>query len=909
MSNETEAGGAQLTDGVQRRTLSNGLTVVVKENHDSEVAAIVTYVKAGYFNEVDEIAGISHVVEHMYFNGTPTRPGAEDISRATKAIGGRLNAGTIYDRTSYYVVLPSEHWVEGLEVQADAFQNPLFDAEILSKEMEAILQEARRKLDNPSAYGREKMYELAFQKHRMRRWRIGEEDILRTLDRDALQSYYEDHYRPGNTVLCIVGDVDAEEAFAEVERLYGAHERGHLRKRTGPAEPQQKEFRYRRMTGEVSRNYCFLGFHTPGEGHKDNAALDVLATILGSGRSSRLNAALKEEKGVVTGISANVYQFDDIGLFDVSSTSTVEDLDRSMREIFVEIERVKLLGVSESEMDRARGILRTSEAMGLEEVLGQASTLVAYEAQGDFHLFDEEVAALRAVTAADVQRVARKYLNFDNANLLEYGPVHLATPDDAVTRRAHLEGAVLAEVARMQEPELHELAPSVLTREELGSWSRRFAEPDRTSSGVSRFEIPGGVTLVVKENHSVPTVSMGAFFRGGRIDESSNRAGLTRMLQRVMVKQTQNRSSDELSREIEALGSSLGRSSQDDFFGFSLGGLAENLPYAMDILVDVLRNPKITDAQVNREREMQFDAVSGIEDSSSSLAYQLLRSSIFQEHPYGHPELGSIAVLRSVNAQRLERHYEEVIRPETLVLCVVGDVNADAVQELVTQYFGDWSPLGESQPATAAEFYDRQRLETPPALFADRDGTVQKDRAQTFMMLAQPTVARGDADEEAFDVLQSITGGLGGSFFEEIRSKRGLAYQVSTFAVNNIQAGYFGTLVACSPDSAAVVRSLVLELTSHLAVQPPSAESIQRAQNYLAGSHVIGNQRNAAQMSDLIQLELLGMDLSEVDRYVERVRAVTAEDLQRVAAQYLSDKPYASGQVSGMAGRDANPGS
>ncbi len=122
---------ASLTQGVQLRRLANGLTVVVKENHSAPVVAAVTWVKTGYFHEPDEVAGISHVVEHMYFNGTTDRPDPEDISRETKGYGGVLNAGTIYDHTSYYVVLPKDRWKEGLAVQADAFQHPLFDPQVL----------------------------------------------------------------------------------------------------------------------------------------------------------------------------------------------------------------------------------------------------------------------------------------------------------------------------------------------------------------------------------------------------------------------------------------------------------------------------------------------------------------------------------------------------------------------------------------------------------------------------------------------------------------------------------------------------------------------------------------------------------------------------------------------------------
>src|SRR5438128_10344980 len=205
---------------IHRTVLPNGLTVLVQEDRSAPVVAIVTYVKAGYFDETDEENGLAHALEHMFFKGTEKR-GVGDIAKETKASGGYLNAHTIYDNTTYYTVLPSSSFAKGLEIQADAYANSVLDGRELAREMEVIIQEAKRKADNPSAVATETLYELLHDKHRMRRWRIGREPGLRALTRDALLGFYRNFYHPGNTVLSIVGAVDAEMAMREVERLYG----------------------------------------------------------------------------------------------------------------------------------------------------------------------------------------------------------------------------------------------------------------------------------------------------------------------------------------------------------------------------------------------------------------------------------------------------------------------------------------------------------------------------------------------------------------------------------------------------------------------------------------------------------------------------------------------------------------
>ncbi|HEX3865169.1 MAG TPA: insulinase family protein, partial [Gemmatimonadaceae bacterium] len=133
---------------VARTRLANGLTVLIRRDRSAPVVAIVTFVSAGYFDEGDDVVGIAHVLEHMYFKGTPTR-GVGEIAKQTKAVGGYLNAATIYDHTSYYTVLPSSSFEQGLDVQADAYARSLIDADELARELEVIIQEAKRKADNP----------------------------------------------------------------------------------------------------------------------------------------------------------------------------------------------------------------------------------------------------------------------------------------------------------------------------------------------------------------------------------------------------------------------------------------------------------------------------------------------------------------------------------------------------------------------------------------------------------------------------------------------------------------------------------------------------------------------------------------------------------------------------------------
>src|SRR5439155_22735541 len=238
-------------DSVHRRVLGNGLKVLVKPDFSAPVVAIVTYVSAGYFDETDDVVGIAHVLEHMYFKGTPSR-GVGEIAKQTKAVGGYINASTIYDHTAYYTVGPSAKWVDMLDIQADAYANSLLDAGELARELEVINQEAKRKADNPAAVAIETLYEVLHDRHRIRRWRIGREEGLRRLTRDAVAGFYRNFYRPSTTVLSIVGDVDVDRARHEIESRYAAAPAGEPARTPGQLEDAAPGFRYRELAGDIT---------------------------------------------------------------------------------------------------------------------------------------------------------------------------------------------------------------------------------------------------------------------------------------------------------------------------------------------------------------------------------------------------------------------------------------------------------------------------------------------------------------------------------------------------------------------------------------------------------------------------------------------------------------------------------
>jgi zinc protease len=596
-------------------------------------------------------------------------------------------------------------------------------------------------------------------------------------------------------------------------------------------------------------------------------------------------------------------------MFEVTASCDPTHLAMATREFFVELERLRHFGPTAGEMDRARRILLASQAFDLEEVLGQANTLAAYEADGSYLEYDEEMRKLLAVQADDVSRVLDEYLQIDQASVLEYVPWGFEEAPTAPEMRDHLDAILVAAARDFHAPQFPETSSGVQPVATRDEWASQLASGTPDSPGVSRFELPGGGTLVVEENPIAPTASVGVWFRGGKIAEQPQVVGITQVLQNTMLHATLHRSRDQLARELEVLGSGIGTSVSDDWFGFRVAGLAADLPQQLDVLFDVVLSPALSDEAFVAELRLRKPAVEGVEDRSAAYTMDLVHGLLYGEHPYGRPAEGAMSGLIGLNRQMVEEFYFDQVRPETMVVVVSGDVDAQLVHQMVLAYVGAWDYRGLPLPSDAREYFTVDRFGDPTAHTpANPMRLAERQRSQSTMIASWPTVTRDHPDRAPLAVLAEITGGLGGTFFEEIRTRRGLAYQVSTFNQNRMLAGEFSVFVACTPDSLVTVRDLVIDLTRSLASEPPTVEQLDRAKAALVGSWKIGGQTNAARVGRLATYALAGQSLDELNDWPEKIRAVTVEDLQRVASTWLDRDPPATGVVAGQPGSDANPG-
>ena len=775
-SSETSLSDHFSLDGVERHKLSNGLVVLVRRDRSAPVAAIVTHVNAGYFDETDDIVGVAHVLEHMFFKGTPRR-GVGEISRETKASGGYLNAHTIYDHTAYYTMLPVSSLEKGFDIQSDAYHNSLIDAEELARELEVIIQEAKRKLDTASAVAVESLNTLIHDQHRIRRWRIGTEEGLRQLNRGHVHGFYQTFYRPSNTVLSIVGDAPTEQMLALAEQHYGAARDNEFPRDRGPSESSSVGFRVREFEGDIAQTQLVLGWRTPAAAHEKTPALDMLGMVLGTGRASRLYRAVRDKK-LASGISASNHTPVDLGVFTVHAEVAPGDSQAALSAIWAQLLDVRRGSITDAEITRAQRILQALWLRRFESMEGQAMWLASWEAQGDWREGDEYFRRMMSLTAAEVTAVAKEYLDPDQAGIIAYRPRNappLADDSDGVLR-----------LLRGTPP-----APAPVKAEHVTEASvnvRRKPRLEQVSGHVRVYRSDNGVPILIRRVRGTPLFHASVHAIGGVIAEDPARAGITLLAARTAAKGTVRRNSEQLSDELELHGGFLGASVGVEGFGWSVSSPATHAGTVIDILADVVLNPTFGESSLDAERSVILGQLALVRDDMYRQPLRLALETAFANHPYGRNTLGTEKSVAGLAVADLHDWHQNNARSAHFAIAAVADIDEDELAEMMASNF--------------ASLEMREAAEVPLSLWpsAPSEAVEQRDKAQSAIALLYPSPSRLDDARFAAQVTSTIGSGLGGRFFDELRDRQSLAYSVLAYPVERRNAGAFVTYIATSPE-------------------------------------------------------------------------------------------------------------
>lgn len=820
--------------------LPNGLTVIVNEDHSAPVASIQAWCATGSIHEGDWMgAGLSHILEHMLFKGTESR-GAGEIAGEVQDQGGYINAYTSFDRTVYWIDVPSEGALTALSILADAMQNSTLPEEEYAKEQEVIRREFAMGFDDPNRQSSQLMLRTVFSESPFRHPVIGYLDVYNKLTRDDVMAYYKSRYVPNNLTFVVSGDINTDEVLKTLESAFQDTPREPLSPLYVASEPEQtgrRDAHEEFANAELTR--LNLAWRIPGLDHPDTAALDTLGEILGSGRSSLLNRKVREEKRLAHQVSGGMFSLLSDGVFVVQAICDPANREAVETESLGVIRDIQENPPGEAELERAKRSILASQLSRLDTARGVASDLGSnWLLTKNLNFTRDYLHRVSSLTPDDITRVARTYLKEDKLNSTSLNP------------------------------------PGTLDQEENEASTAE-------ASDVQKFVLGNGLTLLVREDPRLPLVVVNAVFRGGVLAETSGNNGITRLMARTLLKGTESRSAEDIAREIESVGGSISSNSGNNSFSVSAEVMTPDLPLAMEVVADVLKHPTFEESQIDLERQSVMAAIKAEDEQITSVARNVTRAEFFGPHPYGLRASGQTEAVKKLTREDLKAFHQERVTARNGVLAVFGDVKSNEVRDLAERWFGSLPP-GKPLAAPANPDFPKGATEKKVAM----------DKNQSVLMFAFPGPKLLSEDYPAMELINSASNDLGSRFFNRIREDLGLAYFVGagnlTGPVPGSQIFYLGT----DPKKIDLVRKEFRTEIADLARSGLTAEELERAKKKSLGREAIQNQSNAAFAESVALDELLGPGYDAYKGRREKIEAVTIEDTRRVAGKYLDTEGY-----------------
>ena len=672
--------------GAEVCRLENGLEVILKEDHSAPLVSVQAWVRTGSILEADLLGtGVSHLVEHMVFQGAGER-GPGQLAHAVQETGGYLNAYTSFDRTVYWIDTLKEGLDTALGVLSDLTMSARFPHTEFDKEKDVIRREIDMGKDDPGRAVSQLMFGTIYREHPFREPVIGHLELFNTVNRDAAFGYWQARYVPGRSFLVIVGDFDAAEVKAKVENVFGPWVNRSSAPVILPEEPAQTARRDAHETFATELTKMELAWRIPGLIHEDTAALEVLGTLMGSGRTSRLWREVRERKGLVHGVGAGAYTPVQGGIFYMSAECDPAKRAAAEQAILDQVAAVQDRGVTEAEVRRACRMFLSDQLQGLTSMRGMASDIGGnWHTTGNTEFTRDYLAAVSRVTPDQVQDVARRYLRESGLTSISINP-----PGTATAARAQ------AAVSRPGE--------------------------------IQRHVFPNGLTLLVREDARLPLISLHAALRGGVLAETAEDSGLGRLMARTLVKGTTTRTADEIADLIEEGGGSIGADSAGSSFSVSVQVLRPELAAGLDLWADVILRPVFPEEEVAREVERQIAALKQQEDHPSFLAFREFRRAAYGAHPFALNREGSPESLATLTREKLLAFHASRMVAGNMVLSVFGDVNFEEIRDACEAAFASL-PAGQ-----------RQESDTLPPVPAHEGQVlnVAKDKKQAFLVAGFP---------------------------------------------------------------------------------------------------------------------------------------------------------------------------
>lgn len=833
----------------EKHVLPNGLTLILHEDHKAPIVAVNVWYHVGSKNEKKRKTGFAHLFEHLMFNGSEHFN--DDYFKALERVGATdLNGTTNVDRTNYFQNVPSSALDVVLFLESDRMGHLLgaIDQAKLDEQRGVVQNEKRQGENQPYGVVRQLLAEYTYPAGHPYSWTtIGSMEDLNAASLEDVREWFRTYYGPNNAVLVIAGDINPAEVKAKVEKYFGD---------IPPGPPIVKQTAWiAKMTGErrawaqdrVPQARLYMVWNVPPLTDPEVDLLDLVASVLATGKTSRLYKRLVYDEQIATEVSASVWGKELGSQFLIVATAKPDgDLAKVERAIREELERLLAQGPSKEEVERAQLTYRADFLRGIERVggFGGKSDVLAYGEvfYGNPEAYKRQWATVAGATPASLQKVAQKWLA-DGLFVLEVHPFpKLEAAGTGVDR------SKLPEVAQLPEP--------------------RFPR-------VETAKLPSGLQLVVATRTAVPLVEMELVVDAGFSTDDPDKLGRASLAMAMLDEGTASRTALQISEELQRLGAELSTGSTLDSSFVAMSALKEKLAASLALFADVILNPTFPAADFARLQKQQLASLAREKVTPVAMGLRVLPTLLYGEgHPYAVPFTGSgrEETVAKLSREDLIAFHRTYFKPNNATLIVVGDVTLTEIRAQVEKLFASWQ-AGE----VPAKRLDKvSGPEAREVYILDRPGSQQ---SVIFAGLLLPP--KDDHRSEALRLVHEV---LGGSFTSRLnmnlREDKHWSYGARfVFPDARGQRPFFAVAPVQADKTEEALAEVVKEISDVVGRRPITEEELEKAKGNLTLTLPGRWETNEAVLRSLFEVVQFGLPW---DYPLKSAEAIKVQDLTTV---------------------------
>ena len=858
-----------LTANVKKTVLENGMTILTKEVRSAPVVTVQVWYKIGSRDEATGVNGIAHQLEHMLFKGTKDRP--IQFGRLFAALGSNFNAFTSYDQTAYFGTVEKNKLTSLLTLEADRMQNSTIDTEKLTGEKRVVISELQGYENSPGYRLDRAVKRAAFPNTPYGLTVGGTKADVEKFTVEQVKSYYDSYYAPNNATLVVVGDFDTATLMTKVQETFGKVPRRAV-KAVQPTATMGAKPTKRRLTLKEpgTTQIASMVYPLPEANDADVPAIDIMNYILTEGRSSRMYQSIVET-GIATSIDGGAANLSAGGWYEVSSIVEVgKSLPKLEAAVEQEIKLVQAKGVTPAEVSRAKAQLRAGYLLSNRDINSQARQLGNDQTTtGDYQFTDKYLAGVQRVTAADVQRVAKKYLQEQLKTVGFFQPTKIAGKPEVAGGGGGKTVGNYNPGAPVDPAELAKYLPAL--------------DPDsasQTQSLPQEVKLKNGLRVFLLPDSSTPTVTISGNIQAGAEYDSSQQAGLAALTAGNLMSGTKTQTALAIATTLEDRGAGIGFGASRE--GVSVGGsaLSKDLPVLLKTLGDVLQNATFPPQKFELSRQRALTSLKLELDSPNSVARKKFQQTIY---PKNHPFtiFPTAQTLTGLTSKDLQAFYRQHYLPSNTMMAIVGDFKVPEMKRLLEDNLGKWSTTATNvklnYPVT--QLPAKQVLVNPSL----------PGKTQVVTLMGNKAIDRKDPRYYSALVLNQILGGdtLSSRLGTEIRDRQGLTYGIySSFAAGK-KFGTFIISMQTAPEDTAKATQSTIALLKDLQTKGVTAAEVANSKRSISSNYNVDLASPDEIAGATLGNAIFGLNPNEISEFPKKIKAVTLEQVNQVAKELI----------------------